>query len=179
MHHHLGEDVVFQAPKKQNLRYCSLNSCAWMYETLKNNGINYQPQLVSRISEPSTVCNTYLGKLLARCSMYGLSTYTRWKMATFKGKWQDKYSHPMEHLGYNSINSSSVTLPMIPTSFPFWSFSPQARAEILRRTQDLGVPTVTYPWLFGSGLGRRKGFWVFFVFFWSWRLLRWVGGIQN
>ena len=27
-----------------------------MYEILKNNGINYQPELVSRISEPSTVC---------------------------------------------------------------------------------------------------------------------------
>ena len=27
----------------------------WMYKTLVNNGINYQPQQVSRISEPSTV----------------------------------------------------------------------------------------------------------------------------
>ncbi len=34
------------------------------------------------------------------------------------------------------------TLPMVPTSFPA-----KARAEILRRTQDLGVPTVTCPWL--------------------------------
>ena len=29
----IWENVVFQAPKKQNLRYCWLNSCAWMYET--------------------------------------------------------------------------------------------------------------------------------------------------
>ena len=40
--------------------------------------------------------------------------------------------------GHGSIG----TLPMVPTSFPA-----KARAEILRRTQDLGVPTVTCPWL--------------------------------
>ena len=28
----------------------------WMYENPVNNGMNYQPRLVSRISEPSTVC---------------------------------------------------------------------------------------------------------------------------
>jgi len=31
--------------------------------------------------------------------MDGLFTYIRQQMATFKGKWLGKYSHPMEHVG--------------------------------------------------------------------------------
>ena len=31
--------------------------------------------------------------------------HERFKMATFKGKWLGKYSHPMEHLGLDCENS--------------------------------------------------------------------------
>ena len=47
---------------------------------------------------PTQLCGDY-NKPLLRCSMYGLFTYMRWNMATFKAPWFGKYSHPMEHLG--------------------------------------------------------------------------------
>ena len=64
-------------------------------------------------NQKNLVCENDHLKLEPRCSMYGLFTYIRRNMATFKGKWLGKYSRHMEHLGNKDPKKNLLLLTLL------------------------------------------------------------------